>query len=553
MSLLSWRTRRVRSAVPRPFALPRRRKTAAAICASVLVVVSLAACGPDGGGTTASSSQSGVLTIGMTAGDVPNLDTILASSQGYEGYRFVGNSLYDGLTRFDLKQGTEIPKVVGGLATSWDIDKATNTWTFHLRSGVTFHDGTPFDADAVIFNFDRYLNTSAHQYNSAFAATAASSAAGIASYRKVDDSTVAITTRGPWSHLDSDLVFLYIASPTAVKAHPKDFSLHPVGTGPFVFSSLARGQQVTFTANPNYWGGAPKVDKLVLKAMPDVATRLAALRSGEVNWIEAPNPDDVAGLKKDGYQVLTNSYDHVWPWIFDLTHKPLDDPRVRRALNLAIDRQTMASTLLDGTAEPAAQLAPRANGAYRAANDTYSYNLTEARKLLAEAGVPNGFSMTVSYPTSGSGNMQPGPMNQQLQSDLARIGVRVQLKPIEWAAMLTSFSSGKIPDGADAINISLTFIQESIWSTLFAPGAPLNVGHYNDPAVGALLTQAQSEYDPTRRNALYAEIVKKIDEQSPWLVVVNDLNPRALAADVHGFVQPKSWFVDLTTVAVNPT
>jgi peptide/nickel transport system substrate-binding protein len=539
VNYLPWRAWRAR----------RHARALAALAASAVMILALAACAPGGGGG-APSGTAGVLTIGMTAADVPNLDTVLVSGQGYEGYRFAGNSLYDGLTKWDLRQGTEIPRIIGGLATSWDIDKTTNTWTFHLRTGVTFQDGTPFNADAVIYNFDRYLNKSSPQYDATVGASAASAAAGIASYRRVDEQTVAITTRGPWSHLDSDIVFLYIASPTALKAHPRDFAEHPVGTGPFVFQSLVRGQQATFTANRNYWGGAPKIDKLVLKAMPDVSTRLAALRSGEVNWIEAPNPDDIKGLKADGYQVLTNSYDHVWPWIFDLTHKPLNDPRVRRALNLAIDRSTMASTLLDGTADPAFQLAPKANGAYRAESNAYSYDPAQARTLLAQAGYPNGFSMSVSYPTSGSGNMQPGPMNQELQSDLAKVGVRVQLKPIEWAAMLTTFSTGKIPDGADAVNISLTFIQESLWDTLFMPGAPLNIGHFNDPQVGKLLTTALSQYDQTKRNDIYADAARLIDEQSPWLVVVNDRNPRALAPSVKGFIEPKSWFVDLTTVSV---
>ncbi|WP_181410699.1 ABC transporter substrate-binding protein [Nocardioides humi] len=486
----------------------------------------------------------------MTAADVPSPDTILAGGQGYEGYRFMGNSLYDSLTKWDLQQGDETPGIIPGLAESWDIDETRTKWTFHLREGVTFHDGTPFDADAVVYNFDRYMNPEAPQYDQTVSGRAGLTAAGVKSYRKVDDSTFEITTNGVWSHLLEDIVFLYIASPTAIQTYGKDYADHPAGTGPFAFESLTRGQQAVLVANEDYWGGAPKVDKLVLKAMPDVSARLAALRAGEVNWVEAPNPDDIAGLESDGYQVLTNSYDHIWPWILNVRTGPLSDAKVRRALNLAIDRESMATDLLKDTADPALQVAPKASAAYREDNDTFSYDPAEAKRLLAEAGYPDGFSMSVSYPTSGSGNMQPGPMNQLLQSDLAKVGVKVELKPIEWAAMLTEFETGKIPDDADAVNISLTFIQEAFWGMGFATGGYTNVGGYSNPEVDKLLGEAQVELDHDKRYDIYAQIAAVVDQDAPWLDVVNDRNPRALSPDVKGFIQPKSWFVDLTTVSV---
>ena len=153
---------------------PRRPYPAgrlAAAIVAVLALLSLAACGGVGSGA-APSSASGVLTVAMTAADVPDLDTVLTGGQGYEGYRFAGNSLYDGLTKWDLKQGTEIPKIIPGLAESWQVSADKLTWTFKLRQGVTFHDGTPFNADAVIYNFDRYANQKAPQYDQTVAASA---------------------------------------------------------------------------------------------------------------------------------------------------------------------------------------------------------------------------------------------------------------------------------------------------------------------------------------------------------------------------------------------
>ncbi|MGR6998548.1 ABC transporter substrate-binding protein [Yinghuangia aomiensis] len=268
------------------------------------------------------------------------------------------------------------------------------------------------------------------------------------------------------------------------------FAEHPVGTGLFVFRSAKRGQELVLDANRGYWRGAAKIDRLVLRPMPDELSRVAALRAGEVNWIEAPSPDNVPPLRDAGYQIMTNGYDHIWPWLFDTSDGPLSDRRVRQALNYAIDREQMSTDLLGGTAEPATQLSARSGIAYDPANDVFGHDPAKARQLLAEAGYLDGFSMTVSYPTGGSGNMQPGPMNEELRSDLAKVGVRVELKPIEWAAMLTAYVSGSFPDGADAVNISLTFLQEVSWSTSFASGSPLNLTRYSNPEVDRLLGES---------------------------------------------------------------
>jgi peptide/nickel transport system substrate-binding protein len=522
-----------------------RRVVAFAVLMAAIVAI------PISGTAGAAPKSGGTLIIGMTAADVPPLDTVLSGQQGYEGYRFVGNQLYDGLTRFDLKQSTQVPQVVPALATSWTADATGTTWTFKLRSGVKFHDGTPFNADAVIFNLDRYNNPKSPQYDAPLGALVALSLGSIASYTKVDDMTVKIVTKVPDAHLPSDFTTVYMASPTAVTKEGNDgFGANPVGTGPFKFGSLTRGQELVLLANKDYWDGAPKLDKLILKPIPDPSTRIAALKSGEVNWIEYPNPDTVPQLQSDGFHVVTNGYDHVWPWIFDTKVKPWNDPRVRQAANYAIDRVTMSKVLLHGTADPADQLVPRANSAYTATDNLYSYNPKKAKALLKAAGYPNGVSATVSIPTSGSGNMVPIPMNEELQHELGKVGIKVTFKPIEWAAMLQQFTQGKVPDGQSAVNISLSFQQESFWALSFMSTSPLNVAGYSNPKVDAAIIQAQSTVDPTARAKLYQQAAKQITADAPWLFVVNDRNPRALSSNVKGFVEPKSWFVNLTTTYV---
>lgn len=525
---------------------PVRFVTMAAVLA--LLTGLATACG-SGGGPSAGGSDN-TLVIGMTASDIPVLDTGLAQGQGYEGLRFVGNQLYDGLARFDLTKGDEIPKIVPSLAESWTANEDLTVWTFKLRPDVTFHDGEPWNADAAIFNLERYIDTGTDHYYADLNAQGGLSISGIESFRKVDDMTLEFTTKGPWSYLPVDLATVYFGSPKAIKdLGNEEFALHPVGTGPFEFVSLERGQQLTMKANPDYWNGKPKVDKVILRPIPDATARTAALRSGEVNWIEVPPPDDVPSLKSD-FQVLTNSYDHVWPWVYNTSKPPFDNPLVREALNWAIDRDSMVKNLLHDTAEPALGVAPRANAAYRPTGDVYGYDVDKAKQLLAEAGYADGFTMTLSYPTSGSGNMIPGPMNTALQSDLAKVGVKVELKPIEWAAMLTDFFVGKIPGDANALNISLSFQQEGFWSMWFGSDSPLNAGRYKNESVDPLLAKARTVLDDKARSDIYADVAAKLGADSPWLVVVNDRNPRVLAKNVKGFVQPQSWFADLTSITV---
>jgi len=500
--------------------------------------------------TSGGAGSGGTLVIGMTAANIPPLDTMLSGTQGYEGYRFVGNQIYDALTRHDLKQDSAIPPLEPALATKWTAAKNATAWTFTLRDSVKFTDGTPFDADAVVFNFDRYTNPKSPYTTPALVAQSATFVGLVDKVTKVDDHTITITTKAPDSHLPEDLSTVFMASPSAVKKDPKNFGTHPVGTGPFEFSSETQGQQLTLVPNKSYWGGAPKLDKLVLKPIPEATARIAALRSGAVNWIEYPTPDDIPSLQSGGFQILTNSYDHIWPWVLNTSAKPWNDPRVRQAANYAIDRDGMATNLLHGTAESAAQVAPRANTAYDPANDIYKLDPDKAKALLKAAGFPNGFTTTVEYPTSGSGNMIPGPMNEALQKDLAAVGIKVKLKPIEWSTMLGQYVTGKFPPGIDAINISLSFQQESFWQLAFSSTGPINLGHYKNATVDKLIGEAQTTVDPTARGDLYKQAAAEITKDAPWLFVVNDRNPRALAPSVDGFVEPKSWFVDLTSTWV---
>ena len=254
---------------------------------AITAAVALSACsaGTDGGSTAEGSG--GTLTIGMTASNIPLLDTAMSGSEGGEGWRFVGNQLYNGLTQWDLSDPDVVPTIIPALAESWEVSEDLTTWTFTLREGVTFHDGTPFDADAAVYNLGRYVDQGDPQFYPELRAAASEPVAGLKGFSKIDDMTIEITTVGPWANLPSDLATLYFASPTALEELGNDgFLKAPVGTGPFEFVELQEGESLTLASYDDYWAGEAKVDNLVLRPIPDATARVAALRNGEVNWIE---------------------------------------------------------------------------------------------------------------------------------------------------------------------------------------------------------------------------------------------------------------------------
>ena len=542
----------------RPVAPRRARSRAAVPAAALCLLLGVAGCGsssPTGStakAAAAASGRGGTLVVGAT-GTLPNPDTILGGA-GYEGTSLVSFQIYEGLTRYDLLSQTDKPApVTSALASSWTVAPDGVTWTFTLRKGVTFQDGTPFDADAVIFNLDRYFKKGSPYYTDALGAAAQEYGGDITSYRKVDADHVVLVTKAVNGHFTDDLTHLLIASPTAVKKYGSTgFSQHPVGTGPFAFASESGNQEIDLVANKTYWRGAPKLDRLVVKALPDAAARTAALRSGDVNLIDYPNPDDIASLTAAGAKVDTNSYDHVWYWILDQSKAPWKDLRVRQAANYAINRQAIAQDLLHGTAGPAYQAAPQGTLAYDPSGNVYSYDPAKAKQLLAAAGYPHGFSTTVTVPTAGSGNLLPVPIAEALQRDLAAVGITVEIRTTDWSSLLGDEAEGKVALDSDALAQSTTLFQSETLLPLFLGSkSPFWTGHYSDPEVDRLFAAASSSLDQNTRKTDYTQALDLVTKDAPWLFVVNDRNPRALSPKVHGFVQPQSWFLDLTSVWVS--
>src|SRR5437763_961428 len=405
-----------------------------------------------------------LLRIGMTAADIPR--TLGQPDQGFEGNRFTGLTMYDALTMWDLSSADKPSVVIPGLASEWKVDDADKKkWTFKVRPGVTFHDGSPFNADAVVWNVEKVLKQDAPQFDPSQVGVTASRMPTLASARKIDDMTVELTTKEPDSFLPINLTNLFMASPskwqklfeaaegTDAKAKSQAawgaFAKDASGTGPWKMSSFTPRERLELVKNDKYWNKdrIPKVDKMVLL-------------------------------------------------------------------------------------------------------------------LMQEAGFGPGKKLSVKIQTSasGSGQMQPLPMNEYLQQALAECYFDVQLDVIEWNTLFTNWRRGvKDPsaNGANATNVTYAamdpfFAMVRFLQSSMAPPVSNNWGFINNPKFDELVTKARQTCDPAARDAALADLHAASGADAAFLYVAHDVSPRAMSPKVKGFVQSKSWFVDFSPVSMTP-
>jgi peptide/nickel transport system substrate-binding protein len=507
----------------------------------------------------------GTLRIAMTASDVPT--TTGVPNNGFEGVRFLGYTGFDALVNWDLTRGDAVAKIKPGLAESWTQNPSDPLkWTFKLRPGVSFHDGTPFNADAVIWNFDRSFKQDSKQFDAQGSAINRGRPTYIADggYKKVDDSTIEFTTTRPISYFPHVLTTIFFVSPAAFEkaGNWAEFARAPSGTGPYKIENFKPRVSVELVKNANYWDKAriSKLDKIVLFPMPEANTRLAALRSGQVDWIEVPPPDAIDSLKKANFEVVSNSYPHVWPWVLNNARadSPFKDVRVRQALNYCVDRKGLVS-LLSGMAEPSVGFFKKSDPLFGKPKNDYDFNPAKAKELLAAAGysAAKPAKAKIMISTSGSGQMLPLPMNEFLQQGMKSCGFDISFEVVEWGTMLVAFRNEPIAQQAlnsDAMNISLVSSDVSMMVRWFygANATPKgsNWGHWVNPEFDATLAKMEAAKDQGEFNAQITKMHEMLVDEAPWLWIVHDLNPRAMTKKVKGFVSAQSWFQDLTRVTL---
>ena len=371
-----------------------------------------------------SSAQVSGGTVTYAAGADPDrLDPANAESNPAEA---MNRMMYENLAKFDEKL-----KIVPGLAEKWEQSKDGLTWTFFLRKGIKFHDGTPFNAEAVKTFVERMIGPEKPSRAGLYTPF-------VKSVEVVNDSTVKIVLKSPFAFFLNNIAHSAsgIISPTALKTLGKDIARKAAGTGPFKFVEWVHGDHLTMVRNDDYWGGKPYLDKIIVKTVKEDSARVMMLQSGDAQLIVRIPPEDIPRLEKEkAVKLDTTETLRVLYIGINCAKKPFTDVRVRQALNHAVDKEAIVKSIYQGRALVSNGIvAPLATGYFPVQG--YSYDPDKAKKLLAEAGFPNGFKAKLWTPQGRY--PKDFEMAQAVQQQLKKVGVDCTLDTMEWAAYLAA-------------------------------------------------------------------------------------------------------------------
>jgi peptide/nickel transport system substrate-binding protein len=494
------------------------------------------------------AQPAGTLVVGLVAEPV-NLDppqvTDLNSNR-------VGRRIVETLVTFP----EESTQVVPGLAESWTISKDGLQYTFKLRRGITFHDGTPLNAEAVKFSIERQINPNHPAYKLGKYPFANFFFGNVKAVEVLSDERVAFLLNEPRASFLAILTAgaASIVSPTAVMKWGPDYPTHPVGTGPFRFASWDRGQRVVLEKNPTYWKYPVKVERVIYRPIVEDQARLTELLTGTLDVIVGVPADFVGQLEQNPKITLLKQVGaHVWYLGMNNQKKPFDDKRVRQALNYAVNKEAIVKDVLKGTG--ASSRGPVLPGTWGAdpALKAYPYDPERAKKLLAEAGYPSGFSTTLWVPESGSGMQAPVAMSTVMQSNLKAVGVNVTLQTMEWGAYLAKlrtkeqelFALSWMAGTEDPDMVMYPLLHSSQWT----PVGP-NRALYKNPRFDALLQQARLTTDQAKRTQLYREAQRILVDDAPWVFVDHEIQIAALSKRVQGFKLHPSFDLRVETISL---
>jgi len=504
----------------------------------------------------------GTLTYGISMADIPL--TTGQPDRGAGAYQFTGFTLYDPLIAWDMDVADKPGKLVPGLATSWETDPADRkNWILKLRDGVKFHDGSGFDADAVVWNFEKVLNPQAPHFDNRQAAQVRPRLPSVASWKKLDAMTVQVTTKAVDALFPYQLLWFLVSSPAqyAKLGSWEKVAAEPSGTGPFRMGALVPRVKVELLRNAAYWNPkrVPKVQQLTLACVPEDLSRTNALLTGQVDMIETPAPDAVAQLQKGGARVVGNVTPHVWNYHLSMIEgSPWRDLRLRQAANLAVDRDSVVQ-LMGGLAKPAVGQVDPASPWFGKPKFQIKYDMDAARKLMAAAGFSKSNPLKTKFmvPTGGSGQMLSMPINEFVQQSWAEIGIELEFQPVELEVAYTAWRKGAADPSLKGITGSnIAYVTSDPFyaiirfyaSNQIAP-AGVNWSGYRNPALDALALQVTNSFDVAEQDMLLARIHEMVVDDAVQVWVVHDTNPHALSPRVGSYTQAQHWFQDLTTLS----
>ncbi len=452
----------------------------------------------------------------------------------------VAKSFYQGLFGFNEKM--ELQPV---LAESYEVTPDGLEYTMKLRKGVKFHDGTDFKADAVKANFDRVTNPEnklkRHNLYS-----------NVGKTEVIDDYTVKFTLKKPFSPFINQLAHpsAVMISPTALKKYGKDIAFNPVGTGPFEFVEWNQTDHMLVKKNANYWkAGLPKVDSIKWIPVVDNNARSAMIRTGEAHFTyplpyeQAKVVEKEAGIDVVGAPSIVHRYLSM-----NMNQKPFNDPKVRQAINYAINKEALAKVAFSGHAIPAEGVLPQGVD-YNVKLGPWPHDVKKAKELLAEAGYPNGFETTL---WSAYNHTTAQKVIQFIQQQLAQVGIKAQVQALEAGQRVERVESAQDPKTAPVRIYYVGWSSstgEADWALRpllhgeYSPPRQFNTAYYNNPKVNAGIDKALVVTDRAEKAKIYKEVQEEIWKDAPWAFLVTEKLLYAKNKDLSGFyVMPDASF-----------
>ncbi len=507
-----------------------------------VLILALNGCGGGSSGGASASAGGGSTLIMARVKDAVVLDP----SHATDGLSLnTASEVMQNLVQF--KPGTF--EVVGDVAKSWTRSADGKTWTFELNPGLVFADGTPLDANAVKYNFDRWRLTSNPAHGnftySYYADDFGGFPGAIADVRAPSPARVVIRLARPLGPFLRDIAeqSFGLGSPAAIARDPKAFEITPVGSGPYQIAEWVRDDHITLTANPKWHGAKPAYGTVVIRDIPDQATSVLSIQKGDIDMLTDPRPDDAKTLaKQPGISVVEQPSNNVSYVAMDVEKKPFGDLRVRRAVAYAIDVATMATSLYSSGATVAHNWTPPGMLGEAPAVRVYPHDVAKARALLAEAGFPHGFSTTLMYSTAPRPYLpEPQRVAETIQANLAQAGIQVTLQPYEWGVFLDNVKHGRhemcligwTGDNGDPDNFFYPLLDQDSAHT---DGTAQNYSFWRDPRFHALMLAGQAAVDDAKRKTIYQQANAMVHDQVPAISLVHTTVPIVLKSSLKGFV-----------------